>query len=330
LDHVINQEYRNLEIIIADDVSTDGSREICREYAQKDSRIRYFENRHNLGAGKNISFVFQLSSGDFYVWVSGHDNYDYKFVCKMLEIMKAYPSVVMCCPKTFYYRPDGTSFKPPALLDTRGLSPVERVKHLIEFRMAGGSMDIYYGLFRSDVLAKVKTDRDFVSADEIFLAEMCFLGEFLQIDEVLIEKLDRSEHKGNPRRSREAYRAHLDALPLSKGSIIKEYTPRLASYIEYMNMIEFSGASHDGIEYLGKVIAGEAHVHKKYISDEVENFIEHFKNNVLVYETDSMIKKIWTLEVHYILGWVKILGLLEDKYIPIMDYCLSHITSSLQ
>ena len=41
LDSLINQTYKNLEIIVINDGSTDNSGEICQEYAQKDNRCRF-------------------------------------------------------------------------------------------------------------------------------------------------------------------------------------------------------------------------------------------------------------------------------------------------
>ena len=41
LDSLINQTYKNLEIIVINDGSTDNSGKICQEYAQKDNRIIY-------------------------------------------------------------------------------------------------------------------------------------------------------------------------------------------------------------------------------------------------------------------------------------------------
>ena len=42
VDSIVNQTYENLEILLVDDGSTDDSLQICREYEEKDARIRVF------------------------------------------------------------------------------------------------------------------------------------------------------------------------------------------------------------------------------------------------------------------------------------------------
>ncbi|HEB9324507.1 TPA: glycosyltransferase family 2 protein [Campylobacter jejuni] len=49
LKSVINQSYKDLDIILADDSSTDNGLNIAKEYAKKDARIKIIHNEKNLG-----------------------------------------------------------------------------------------------------------------------------------------------------------------------------------------------------------------------------------------------------------------------------------------
>ena len=67
LDSVLNQTYPNLEIIVADDFSTDNSREIIEEYVRKFPRIKYLPNERNLGNCAAFNRAFKISQGEFII-----------------------------------------------------------------------------------------------------------------------------------------------------------------------------------------------------------------------------------------------------------------------
>lgn len=65
LDSVVNQTYKNLEIICVDDCSTDSSRFILAQYAKTDSRIVIKKNNKNLGLGLTRNEGIKIAHGDF-------------------------------------------------------------------------------------------------------------------------------------------------------------------------------------------------------------------------------------------------------------------------
>ena len=65
LETVLTQSYKNIEIIICDDFSTDNTREIIKDFADADKRISYYFNELNLGVNKNFEQGFSKAKGDF-------------------------------------------------------------------------------------------------------------------------------------------------------------------------------------------------------------------------------------------------------------------------
>jgi len=65
LDSVINQTYKNLEIIIVDDFSADASVEIIQQYMNKDERIRLYKNKSNKGLVANWNKCLEIAGGEW-------------------------------------------------------------------------------------------------------------------------------------------------------------------------------------------------------------------------------------------------------------------------
>ncbi len=73
LDSIINQTYENLEIIISDDCSTDGTIELIQQYKDQDKRITFYQNEKNLGFVKNFEKAISFCNGE-YIALSDQDD----------------------------------------------------------------------------------------------------------------------------------------------------------------------------------------------------------------------------------------------------------------
>lgn len=72
LNSIINQTYKNIEIIIVDDGSSDKSYKICEEFSKKDQRIRLIQ-QENKGVSSARNLGIEKSNGDFVTFVDSDD-----------------------------------------------------------------------------------------------------------------------------------------------------------------------------------------------------------------------------------------------------------------
>lgn len=105
LDTLINQTYKNLEIVICDDASTDNTHSIIEAYQKLDSRIKFFPNKENLGFNLNFERTLKHCSGEF-IAISDQD--DIWLLDKIEIVLNAWEEGVMLVhhsTKTFENEP---------------------------------------------------------------------------------------------------------------------------------------------------------------------------------------------------------------------------------
>ena len=90
LNSIINQTYRNLEIILMDDASPDSCGEICDRYAAQDQRIRVIHMEENGGQAAARNTGMDLASGDYLFFVDSDDWLAEDTLEKLYDGMKKY------------------------------------------------------------------------------------------------------------------------------------------------------------------------------------------------------------------------------------------------
>jgi glycosyltransferase involved in cell wall biosynthesis len=96
LSSVIGQTYKNIEILIIDDGSTDGSNEIIKQNAHNDQRIKsYFQNKSGTGRSRNVGLFY--SKGEFVMFVDADDWLEPRAVELLCEKMINKNADLVCC-----------------------------------------------------------------------------------------------------------------------------------------------------------------------------------------------------------------------------------------
>ena len=73
IESVLDQSFVDFELIISDNASTDGTADICNEFANLDRRIKYYRQEDNIGPVNNFQFVLDKSIGEYFLWAAADD-----------------------------------------------------------------------------------------------------------------------------------------------------------------------------------------------------------------------------------------------------------------
>ena len=93
LDDLLCQTFRDLELVVVDDASTDGTSDVLREYAQRDARVRLVENRENRGVAASLNEGLRHCRAEFIARADADDRYEPDRIERQLAYMKEHPDV---------------------------------------------------------------------------------------------------------------------------------------------------------------------------------------------------------------------------------------------
>jgi glycosyltransferase involved in cell wall biosynthesis len=183
LESIVSQTFGDFELIISDNRSTDGSGEICMEFAAKDKRIRYSRNPANIGLNGNFNRVFHLSSGRYFRWAAADDVFAPTSLQECVDVLDRSPEVVLCYPKTILIDAEGNILGGyDDNLDLRAPGAADRFQWVLQNIGLG---NVQYGLIRTNVLRRTSLFGSFPGSDVVLIAELALYGQFCEIPQYL-------------------------------------------------------------------------------------------------------------------------------------------------
>lgn len=136
LDSILEQTYKNFEVLLIDDGSTDTSSEICKNYSRKDSRFHYIR-KENGGAYQSRIYGAEQTRGTYIMFCDADDYYVSKkaFACLHEVLSGTYYSVVQFAylKKYNHLSKKCSSVKTPIIVDKTSFSTQEYPKLLCSF-----------------------------------------------------------------------------------------------------------------------------------------------------------------------------------------------------
>jgi glycosyltransferase involved in cell wall biosynthesis len=148
LDALLSQTLTNFEIVISDNASTDATADICRGYAERDSRIRYIRQVQNIGAEPNFKFVLGEARAPYFMWSAGDDIRSPEFLEENVSFLELHPDyVASTCTNVFEQREE--TRRNPISFSLEG-APGRRMQKFFDHCWV--SHGIFYGVIRTEAL----------------------------------------------------------------------------------------------------------------------------------------------------------------------------------
>lgn len=94
IDSILNQTYRQFELIIVDDSSTDNSWKTVKKYAKADKRIKVFQNPQNMGVSVTSNFAISQAQGDYITRMDSDDISPVYRLERQVKYLQSHPKTI--------------------------------------------------------------------------------------------------------------------------------------------------------------------------------------------------------------------------------------------
>ena len=188
---ILAQTYRDFELIISDNASTDRTPDICREFERADSRIRYYRQPRNVGASPNFNVCYERACGEYFKWAAHDDFHGPEYLAECVTALDSNPDAVLCHSMV-------------RLVDDRDnligiFRPIEptaassRASERFAARIRNPRCLDIWGLIRSEALRGSVLMGSYIGMDRALLLELALRGRFLLVDRPLFSNRDHPE-----------------------------------------------------------------------------------------------------------------------------------------
>jgi glycosyltransferase involved in cell wall biosynthesis len=207
IESILGQSLGDLELIISDNASTDDTARIARQYAEKDRRVRYLRQAHNVGVNRNYNFALLHARGSFFKWISSSDYCAPTLLAKCCDVLSRDPGAILCFAQTRFVDEQGRELAvSPVDFAVLAGDPVQRFEDVC-VRLSINS-PLNAGVIRTAALRRTGPMGSYRSADAVLMAALALQGRFVLLPEVLFFRRTGSAHSTPDRTLLQIERLH--------------------------------------------------------------------------------------------------------------------------
>jgi glycosyltransferase involved in cell wall biosynthesis len=188
LNSLLSQTLEDFELFISDNASTDSTGKICKEYSNRDSRIKYFCQPENIGHIANFEFVLRQAKSEYFMWAACDDVWDKTYLSSAVNLLEEnidfiFPTFLVKSIGLGFYK----SFDKELFNFLESENRKSRVLKLLALHHDSHKCNIVYSLFRAKFLREALKKQD-IGNDGTLGAIVAGMGKGRLLDRALFQK----------------------------------------------------------------------------------------------------------------------------------------------
>ena len=181
---VLAQSFGDLEVVISDNASTDGTAELCARLAAADPRVRVLRHDVNAGLTANFNAVLAAGTGELVIVVADDDWLDPDYLERCVGFLDAHPGHVLASGSARYHR--GEELRGPGVdVDCEQDDPAARVRWYFAHVVDNASI---YGVMRRTALAGALPMPNALAGDWILVGRVLMAGKLHTVRETVVHR----------------------------------------------------------------------------------------------------------------------------------------------
>jgi glycosyltransferase involved in cell wall biosynthesis len=200
IQSIVAQTFRDFELIVCDNASTDRTQQLVEAWCKADSRVQLHRAPINRGAAPNFNWCFELGRGEYFKWCAVDDLLEPDCFEACVAALDAAPAAVLAYPGAVDIDESGAILG--EIYDNRASNEFASEDPALRFRdliCQNHSCISVFGVIRRPALERSSLIGSYPASDRVLLAELGLQGPFVRIPRDLIL------HRQHKNRSVSAY-----------------------------------------------------------------------------------------------------------------------------